>query len=57
MNADSSTTSTTNPDPAFLVECRFGFGYTLNFANRPSWVVVAILTLVPLIVLAVMALK
>lgn len=33
-----------NPDdPALFVPKRHGFGYTLNFANRWSWVVMAIL--------------
>jgi hypothetical protein len=42
-----------NPqDPAFLVERRFGLGYTFNFANRLSWLVLGLLTLLPLIALA-----
>ena len=42
-----------NPqDPAFLVERRFGLGYTFNFANRLSWLVLGVLTLLPLIALA-----
>jgi uncharacterized membrane protein len=33
-----------NPsDPALIVEKRFGLGYTLNFGNRWSWVLVAAL--------------
>ncbi len=35
-----------NPnDPAVLVEKRFGFGYTLNFGNRWSWIVLGLLML------------
>jgi uncharacterized membrane protein len=38
-----------NPaDPAILIEKRFGIGYTLNFGNRWSWGVMAVLILVPL---------
>ena len=37
-----------NPaDPSILIEKRFGVGYTLNFGNRWTWVVLALL-LVPL---------
>ncbi|HLY20611.1 MAG TPA: DUF5808 domain-containing protein [Bryobacteraceae bacterium] len=33
-----------NPDdPALMVEKRFGVGYTINFGNRASWLLVAIL--------------
>jgi uncharacterized membrane protein len=36
-----------NPsDPALVVEKRTGFGYTLNFGNRLSWVLAAGLVLV-----------
>lgn len=39
-----------NPDdPAVMVEKRFGIGYTLNFANGRSWLLLAGITLVPLI--------
>jgi uncharacterized membrane protein len=38
-----------NPaDPSFLVEKRFGIGYTLNFGNRWSWAALAVLILIPL---------
>lgn len=38
-----------NPaDPAILIEKRFGIGYTLNFGNRWSWGVMAVLILIPL---------
>ena len=36
-----------NPDdPALLVPKRFGIGYTLNFGNPRSWVVLALIVLV-----------
>lgn len=36
-----------NPnDPALMVEKRFGVGYTLNFANRLSWLLVGLLILI-----------
>jgi len=39
-----------NPDdPAFLVEKRFGIGYTLNFGHPGSWILMAVIVLVPLI--------
>jgi uncharacterized membrane protein len=42
-----------NPnDPALLVEKRFGVGYTINFGNRASWLLiglVALIVLVPLL--------
>jgi uncharacterized membrane protein len=39
-----------NPDdPALIVEKRFGLGYTFNFGNRWSWVLVAVL-LLPVVV-------
>ncbi len=34
-------------DPALLVAKRFGLGYTLNFANRWSWALLALLVLIP----------
>ena len=38
-----------NPqDPALWVDKRFGIGWTLNFGNRWSWGVMAVLILVPL---------
>jgi hypothetical protein len=41
-----------NPqDPALLVERRFGFGYTFNFANRWSWLVLFVLLIAPMILL------
>ena len=47
-----------NPDdPALLVPKRYGIGYTLNFGNRWSWVVLAfvlLLVAVPVILSAVM---
>jgi uncharacterized membrane protein len=43
-----------NPeDPALLVEKRFGFGWTLNFANPMSWVLLAAIVGVPLLSLLV----
>ena len=37
-----------NPaDPSILVEKRFGIGYTLNFGNRWTWVVLALVPIVP----------
>jgi uncharacterized membrane protein len=39
-----------NPaDPSILIEKRFGIGYTINFGNRRSWLVLALM-LVPLII-------
>ncbi len=39
-----------NPeDPAYLVERRFGLGYTLNFAKPLSWIVTTVLFLLPLL--------
>jgi uncharacterized membrane protein len=32
-------------DPAWLVEKRFGVGYTLNFGNPRSWIAVGVLLL------------
>jgi uncharacterized membrane protein len=38
-----------NPeDPAIMVEKRFGLGYTFNFANVWSWVLLAVLLAIPL---------
>lgn len=38
-----------NPDdPALMVEKRFGAGYTFNFANRWSWVLLGSLVLIVL---------
>ena len=35
-----------NPaDPAFLVEKRFGIGYTMNFGNPWSWALLAVVIL------------
>ena len=35
-----------NPDdPAFFVEKRFGLGYTINFGNRWTWVILAAIVL------------
>ncbi|MCA2969699.1 MAG: hypothetical protein INH43_14365 [Acidobacteriaceae bacterium] len=43
-----------NPeDPALLVEKRFGLGWTLNFANPISWVLLAAIVGVPLLGLLV----
>ena len=39
-----------NPaDPAIFLEKRFGLGYTLNFANLWSWVIMVAVLLVPLV--------
>jgi len=35
-------------DPAIIVEKRFGIGYTLNFGQPVSWIVIGLLVLVPL---------
>jgi uncharacterized membrane protein len=46
-----------NPqDPAFLVEKRFGLGYTLNFGHPGAWMILAALVLAPLVVGLVVAL-
>lgn len=38
-----------NPDdPALMVEKRFGIGYTLNFARGRAWLVLALVTVIPL---------
>ncbi len=36
-------------DPALLVEKRFGVGYTVNFGNRWSWLIIGLLLGVPLL--------
>lgn len=42
-----------NPDdPAIIVEKRFGIGYTLNFGQPLSWAIVAALTILPLLIIA-----
>jgi uncharacterized membrane protein len=41
-----------NPDdPVIMVEKRFGLGYTLNFGQPISWVIIAALLLVPFIII------
>jgi len=40
-------------DPALLVAERFGLGYTLNFGRPLSWVLLAVLVVVPLVVVVV----
>jgi uncharacterized membrane protein len=37
-------------DPAFIVEKRFGIGYTLNLGHPGSWMIIAALALAPLAV-------
>lgn len=38
-----------NPgDPALLVEKRLGFGYTFNFARGLAWVILGLVTIIPL---------
>ena len=45
-----------NPqDPAFLVERRFGLGYSPNFARPLSWIVIAVFVIAPLLVMATVA--
>lgn len=40
-----------NPnDPSLMVEKRCGLGYTLNFANRAAWVLMAVVVLIPLLI-------
>jgi uncharacterized membrane protein len=40
-----------NPDdPAFLVEKRIGFGWTLNYANKWSWICSVAILAVPLVI-------
>jgi uncharacterized membrane protein len=36
-------------DPAFLVEKRFGIGYTLNFAHPFAWALLTLIVAIPLI--------
>jgi uncharacterized membrane protein len=36
-------------DPARIVEKRFGIGYTMNFGHPESWVVLALILLLPLV--------
>lgn len=43
-------------DPAVFVEKRFGIGYTLNFARRRAWMILALLILGPLVI-ALLALR
>jgi uncharacterized membrane protein len=39
-----------NPnDPALMVEKRFGIGYTINFGNRASWLLIGLLVLIALV--------
>ncbi len=39
-----------NPnDPALMVEKRFGVGYTINFGNRASWLLIGLLALIVLV--------
>jgi len=46
-----------NPqDPALLVERRVGLGYTFNFANRLSWLMLGVLAFIPIVLLAVVSL-
>jgi uncharacterized membrane protein len=43
-----------NPhDPALMVEKRFGIGYTVNFGNRSSWLLIALLLLIVLLAVAI----
>lgn len=40
-----------NPDdPAFLVEKRIGFGWTLNYANKWSWICSVVILALPLVI-------
>jgi hypothetical protein len=41
-------------DPALMTEKRIGIGYTLNFANPWSWLLLAGLLVVPLLILAIL---
>jgi uncharacterized membrane protein len=36
-------------DPAIFVEKRFGLGYTVNFGRPASWIILAALLLIPLV--------
>jgi uncharacterized membrane protein len=39
-----------NPnDPALMVEKRFGVGYTINFGNRASWLLIGLLVVIVLV--------
>jgi len=39
-----------NPnDPALMVEKRFGVGYTINFGNRASWLLIGLVVLIVLV--------
>jgi uncharacterized protein DUF5808/uncharacterized protein DUF1648 len=41
-----------NPnDPALMVEKRFGVGYTINFGNRASWLLIGLLVLIVMVAL------
>lgn len=43
-----------NPnDPAIFVKKRYGIGYTLNFGNRWSWAVVALILVAVILPLSV----
>jgi uncharacterized membrane protein len=40
-----------NPeDPALFIEKRFGIGYTMNFGRPASWIIIAAVALLPLII-------
>ncbi len=41
-------------DPALMTEKRIGIGYTLNFANPWSWLLLAGLLVIPLLILAIL---
>ena len=44
-----------NPaDPSIWIEKRAGVGYTVNFARPTAWVLVALITLGPLVVILLM---
>ena len=43
-----------NPDdPALFVQARIGFGYTMNFARRPAWLLMALMLLFALCVVLI----
>jgi uncharacterized membrane protein len=45
-----------NPaDPALMVEKREGIGYTLNFGNRLSWVILAFIVALPVVIIAMVS--
>ena len=47
-----------NPDdPALLVEKRLGIGYTFNFARGQSWVIMALLIMIPVAIAIAAALR